>query len=395
MIALLAAAVIQTSPVIEWLDPTASVVSIEAVVKLPSLTQKQFALLRVVCGTLGEETATYSGTQIADIAARTGSRLRATVMEDHIRIGMDVVPADLGTGISMVGAVLKESAIKTDSLKRVSDDLQFRRFSFWRQALDRYAFDPPRYMATDLTDLVSTVFRPENVTLAVGGKLTPGVATEKWDAVVSSWKPARPVKLDTSGASKPSGAIDGKESVIEFAGPKFLATSADFSTKLLALTGLGTGKEASLWRIVREKMALSYRQEFVLYPCVEGFQPRLLIAHSGKEDLDKKAEAIKAALLEDVKAWTEDDKRRAIGMAESYLVRGGDMSPLYFAPGRPLSRDLADQVFLQAYWSMKTRTRWNPFQLVGRLGFIELADLKEAAEEMISKAETRIYPASS
>jgi len=396
VIALIAAAVFQAPPVIEWFDPTASTVSIQAVVKLPPLSRKQLAILKVACGTLGEDTATYSGSQIADIAARTGSRLRATVMEDHVRIGMDVVGADLTTGISMVGSVLKESTIKNESMQRAVGDLQFRRYSYWRQALERGPFEPPRYTQGDLDDVLVSVFRPENVTLAVGGKITPGVATQKWDEVIAGWKPARPPRPTVAvDPLKGLRELEGKESVIEFAGPTFLASSADFSTKLLALTGLGTGKEASLWRVVREKMGLSYRQEFVLYPATSGFQPRLLVAHSGKDELDKKADAIRTALLEDVKAWTEDDKRRAIGMVESYLVRGGDMSPLYFSPGRPLSRDLSDQVFLQAYWSMKTGTSWNPYKLVSRLGFVELAELKEAAEEMITKSEVRIYPAGS
>ena len=100
MIAILAAAVMQTSPVVEWLEPTATVTSIQAVVKLPPLTRKQATILRIVCGALGEDTATYSGSQIFEITSRTGSQLRVTMMEDHIRLGMDVVPADMTTGIS-------------------------------------------------------------------------------------------------------------------------------------------------------------------------------------------------------------------------------------------------------------------------------------------------------
>jgi hypothetical protein len=74
-------------------------------------------------------------------------------------------------------------------------------------------------------------------------------------------------------------------------------------------------------------------------------------------------------------------------------VRGGDLSPLYFAPGRPMSRDFSDQTFLQAYWRMKAAAQWNPFQTVGRLGFIDLGDLKQTAEEMVAKSEIKIYPA--
>jgi hypothetical protein len=166
------------------------------------------------------------------------------------------------------------------------------------------------------------------------------------------------------------------------------------TTKLLALTALGTGKGAALWRVAREKLGLSYRQEAVLNPTPKGFQPRLLIAHAGAEGLEEKAQTLKTALQEDIKSWTEDDKRRAIGMAESYLVRGGDLSPLYFIPGRPVLTDLPDQIFLRAYWRMKAGAVWNPHQLVGRMGFVDLADLKLAAEEIVGSGKIRIYSGS-
>lgn len=394
MISLLAATAIQTSRVVEWLEPTAPFVTIQAVVKLPELNTKQRNLLRMVAGCLGEETRTYSGSQIFDIASRTGSRLRAEVMDDHIRVGMDVVPADTMTGISMVSAVLRESAITEASLQRISTDLTYRRLAFWRQAVDLRSFQPPKYDARELNELLAIVFRPENVWLGVGGKVAPGAATEKWEELTSAWQMARPPRTERPSAEPiPPPKINGQVSILDFQGSPFLASDAAFSTKLLALTAIGTGKGASLWRIAREKLVVSYRQEALLSPVSGGLMPRLLIAHAGKEELEKVADTIRAELLSDISAWTDDDKKRAIGMAESYLVRGGDFNPLYLCPGRPVSKELSDQVFLRTYWQMKTGSRWNPHQLVGRLGFVELAELKETASEIVAKSAVRIYPA--
>jgi hypothetical protein len=391
LISLFAAAAIQSSQIVEWLEPAANRVTIQAVVKLPELSTKQRSILRLVGGVLGRETKTYSGAQIADLAARTGSRVRVTVMEDHLRLGFEVVPADLNNGISVLGAMLRESQIEPAWLQSVADDLQFRRFPFWRQALDGRPFEPPKYSERELQEVVALVFRPENVTLGVGGKLTPGQATTRWDDMVSTWALPKAPRLDPPDTGTPNLKIGGGISVIEFAGADFSGTDAALTTRLLALTALGTGKGAALWRVAREKLGLSYRQEAVLNPTAKGFQPRLLIAHSGLDGLEEKAQTLKAALLDDIKAWTEEDKRRAIGMAESYLVRGGEMSPLYFVPGRPVSSDLADQIFLRAYWKMKAGTTWNPHQLVGRMGFVELADLKQAAEDIVASGKLRIY----
>jgi len=393
VIPLLAAAVIQSTQVVEWLEPTSQFVSIQAVVKLPNLSERQARILRLVSGTMGRETETFSATQIADIGGRVGSTMRVTQMPDHIRVSFDVVPADWSTGVSMVGSVLRESAVRAEDLQSVADDLQFRRFPYWRTALDLQPFEPPKYTLPEVQEIVAAVFRPENVTLGVGGKITPGQATAKWEDVLLNWKVSRlrPLRREP-GAERPP-AVRGNVAVIDFRGSEFLASDAAFSARLLALTALGTGKSSALFEVSREGLGLSYRQEAVLSPSPGGFIPRLLIATSEKEGLPDLAEKVRSGLTESIGKWTEVDKRRAIGMAESYLVNGGEMSPLYFAPGRPIARGLGDQVFMRAYWQSKTGTRWNPHQLVGRMGFVELADLKQTALNFLRDARIMVHAA--
>lgn len=392
MIALIAAAAaIQSTSVVEWFEPTADVVSIQAVVKVPKLDPRNQNLLRLIATCVGSDTSTYSAVQIADIAARTGSRVRVTMMEDHIRVGMSVVPADQSTGVGMMGAMLRDVTPKEGQLEAAASDLQFRQYSYWRQALETTPFELPKYTQKDVADLISYVFRPENITLGVGGKVQPGEATRRWNDVVSRWPSSRlPQLYVAKPEEQPVPKVTARMSVIDFQGSAFTATDAAMTTRLLALTALGTGKAASLWRVARDIQGLSYRQEAVLSPTQEGFVPRLLIA-SQVEEPDKKAETLKESLLADIKNWTDEDRQRAIGMASSFLVRGGDMSPLYLLPDRPISRDLSDQVFVQAYWQMKTGTRWNPHNLVGRLGFVELDDLKQAATELVTSSRIKIH----
>jgi hypothetical protein len=396
LISILVAAAIQSPAVVEWLDPTWGVVSIQAVVKLPQLSQKEYSLLAQVVGTLGSETSTYSGTQIADIAVRAGSRMRASLMPDHVRVGMEVVAADASTGIGMVGAVLRESVVNETKLSAVAQDFQFRRQNFWRQATDSLRFQPEKYLAEDITELMERVFRPENVTLAVGGKITPGVATQRWEDIRAAWSMKRLPPVRTAAVITPSAAkLDSNVAVLDFQGDEFIGGDAALATRLLALTAIGTGKAASLWKVSRESLGASYRQEAILVPTNSGFRPRLLLAHEGSEDLADLGEKIREGLLAEINLWTDEDRKRALGMAESYLVRGGDMSPLYLAPGRSLDGDLADQTFLQAYWLMKTGTRWNPHQLVGKMGFVELPDLKSTAQKIVLESRLVIHKARS
>ena len=391
MIALIAAFGMQSTGIVEWLDPTWNYVSVQAVVKVPPLTANEHNLLTQIVSTL-DESATYRAVQVADVAARTGSRLRANLMPDHIRIGMEVVPADTAIGVSMVASVLREPVVAPERIDAAGQDLRFRRSGYWRQALGPSTFEPARYLPRDVSELMERVFRPDNVTLAVGGNLTPGVASAKWDEIRAAWT-VRKLEPDRKLIQKPrqAAAINATLSVIELAGEPFSATDAAFATRLLALTALGTGKAASLWKVARDGLGVSYRQEAVLSPTPFGFEPRLMVAHAGDGNLEELGTKIREGLISEIAAWTDIDRKRALGMAESFLVRGGDLNPLYFASGRPAGADLADQTFLQAYWLMKTGTRWNPHGLVGRMGFVELADLKSTAEKMFSSARLLIH----
>jgi hypothetical protein len=391
MIGLIAAIAVQSSGFVAKPDPSADFVSLQAVVRLPELDERNRTILTLVVARLGKETASYGGSQMADIANRAGSRLRVTAMEDHVRISMGVVPADALTGIRMLASVLKESRLSPQDLQNAADDFTFRRHSYWQEALNRYPFKLQTYRQDDVQAFVAGVLRPENVTLGVAGKVNSDACKEAWEQSISDWRPgAKPRSLGSS-VRPVARMLSDKASVIEFEGSEIVAGDADFSTKLLALCALGTGKSSSLWRVCREALGLSYRQESVLTPTANGFVPRLIIVHSGNDELDANAAKARDLLLADIKSWSADDRRRAIGMSESFLIRDGDLSPLYFSPSDIVGSDLADNIFLAAYWKQKTGQDWNPHQLVGRMGFIELEDLKAAAEKLVSGSRTLIH----
>ncbi|MCC7229693.1 MAG: insulinase family protein [Fimbriimonadaceae bacterium] len=375
----------QTSPIIELPDETADFVTVQAVVHVPALNENHRNLLKIVGGSLGEETESFTRSQIADIAGRVGGRLRVWVSNDHLRVSMYAVPADMRTAIAMVGSVLKEPVLRPEVLQSVGDDLQSRRYSFWRQALEMTPFALPKYESRDMEWLRTTVFRPENVTVAVAGKFLPGQASQKWQEFLDDWHVGRLPRPEPDEARATTGVkIGSLLSLIELRGPVFSARDANISTKILALIALGTGKDSSLFRVGRERMGIAYRLEGVLTPDPAGFIPRLLVARSQSVDLEKSAEELRVALMEDVKDWTDSARTRAIGMAESVFVKGGDFNPYYFGQERPITRELGDQAFLAAYWQMKTGIPWNPYQFVGRLGFVELADLKQEAENFLA-----------
>ncbi|HJP84174.1 MAG TPA: hypothetical protein VJ835_11800, partial [Fimbriimonadaceae bacterium] len=234
-------------------------------------------------------------------------------------------------------------------------------------------------------------FRPENITIGVGGKIEPGVASRKWEEWTSDWKAPKLPRLDYRSEAAGKSADSPRLSVIEFVGDSFPSRDAAFSTRLLALTAIGTGKSAALWEVSREDLGLSYRQESMLSPSPDGFFPRVIVATSHKDDLPEQSEKLCAALIAKVERWTDTDRKRAMGMAEAYLIHGSDMSPLYFSQSWPITNGLEDEVFVRAYWRLKTGENWNPYQLLGRMGFVELKDLQETALRFLKNAKIRLH----
>jgi hypothetical protein len=390
MIAALAFVAFALNPVTEVIRPDSRIASIQAIVRLPPMDRMHRDLLTVYANCLGQDTHTFSKNQIAELAGRVGSRFRVSILSDHIRLSLETVPADFSTGLSMMASAIKEPTVSQQDIDDRIADLQFRHFGYWREALLKSGLSLTRFSKRELDDTVAAIFRPENVWLGVSGKIEPGLSESKWSSAVADWSVPK-VKASLGGESSNQISDSGSSlAVVDLVSRAYSASDAAFSTKLLALVALGTGKSSALWRVSRLEMRLSYRQEAVLWPTALGFEPRLLLVTSQPDELEKKSEELRTRLLEDIKGWTNDTRQTAIGVASGFLVGVSDLSPLYFAAGRPVGRDEGDQAFLGAYWQMKTGTAWNPYQLAGRLGFVDLNDLKQTATDMLTQATLRV-----
>jgi hypothetical protein len=159
------------------------------------------------------------------------------------------------------------------------------------------------------------------------------------------------------------------------------------------MVALGSGKGSSLFRVVRDGMNLSYRQDALLWPSAFGWKPFLVIGMEPQPDeasYRAKAEEVRQALLKDVESWTEANRQRAVGYAGALVTRGGDASPLFFRYGGPLATDVTGRTRMAAYWMSKTGSAWNPEALASSFASIPLEELKAEATAMLSGASVSI-----
>lgn len=382
----LAAAFLLQGPahVLETVDPTADEVAIEAVVTLPDLDPHRRRVARVLSMVVARQTQEYIRRDMLTIT--NGQPVRVTLMPDHLRISISVPPANLNAGLGLLDGICRRSVLDDDAIESADASLANRAVEPWYDALNPWPDDGKPATPAEVRRLYRELFKPSTVTVGVGGRLALGQAEDQWQKRIADWTPEKP-PYSFEAASGPAVAVDLPAPVIRLAAPVISPGDPNLSRRLLAMIALGSGKGAAMFRVVRQRLAFSYRQEAVLMPVSGGWKPVLAFA-STEPSPAAMAEKAKLELVADVKAWTEADRARALGMAQAILLRGVPFSPLYFTPNGPPEDSLAGRTFLTTYWFAKTGKAVDAPQLLAAMRDVSLEDLRQAAADLLATSVT-------
>jgi len=384
MIALALLAMAPAVKVYELIDPSVNDISIQAIARLPKLTDRQANALDMMVDEIPRTVEGYSRRDMMDTT--NGDAIHCVAGPDYVRIYFSVPKQNFHAGLGLLEALVHTSQLappESPTLKRISA---------WDAALRPFQSSAPGRQA-DAEELYRTLFRSENLSIAVGGAVIPGDAADEWQKRVDKWPAIRYRETPVVEAEpklylkNPSGMAS-----LELSGPSFGASDAALPTRTLALFALGSGKGASLFRIVRQKLGYSYRQEALLYPVSDGWQPRLIMVMRPTEDLLDRGANARKALLEDVANWGPTDLARALGMTEAVFMRGVDFSPFAFGTYGALDGSLASRTFQSAYWQMKTGQPWDAPAFLDQMRKVRLEDLKETATKILTDAQLRVLP---
>lgn len=359
--------------------------TIQTIVRLPNLDAEDTASLRVICAVAPKRTEDFSRYKMLEITE--GRPIRMTMLPDCVRLSVTVPGNDPLSAVSITESILRRAVFDPSDVAKALKKATADRRSYWEAALDPRVLSKPKTKREDLIYLYHRVFLPTNIEMTSAGA-DPAVVQEEWTWRTEGWKEPRPVgPILAPLAFQPLTSNPGSVATIEFAGPEVAGNDPALSTRLLVLIALGSGKGSSLFRVWRERQAWSYRQEALMWPTAKGWQPRLIAAMADVPDV----EAARKVLLDDVDAWTESDRDRALGMAEGVLLNGVSYGPLWAGTGF-LGDNLEDRTFFAAYWRMKTATVWNPRHVLDQMKLIRLDELKEEARDLLQVAKPRVLP---
>lgn len=378
-------------PVVKLLEPLSPVVTFQVVVPLQGLSPADTDVALVLGQAMATQTDDYTAGRVRMIVAGSGDDLHATVSTDSLRISFSVPTVDINLGYSLLASVIQHPDLSDDAVKGALAVLKPRAATPFQLILDPRVHDLSAVKARDVQRLYAILMRPERMTIGIGGPVTPADVDEAVKTRLKDWTAPRvPSSYADHSRDRLAATTGTPFSLLGLSGPSFNGNDPGLPAKFLAAFALGCGKGASVFKIWRESLHLSYLQTCCIVGSPEGFRLNAWFARESPDGLSEHLEVARKALSASLDGWTEADRARAIAMAESVLLRGLDLSPFAFQPYGPLSNSVQDRTFLAAYWRSKTGTDWDPRALLERFKSVPLTDLKAAAAEFLTRAEPNI-----
>jgi hypothetical protein len=360
------------SSVVELVDPSEELIAIEAIVGLPMLSASERAHLGVIAQAIPRGTEQYPRREVRMVTS--GAPVEVTVMPDHVRVSFTVAKGGLKNGLALMESLLRSASLRDEDLVPPPNPTDS-----WQIALQPVTFPVTRINPNKVRAVYARVFRPQQITLAVGGSFEKGSAQGDWQARMAQWQAPRSLAFrdDYSEARIFQRNVAGVET-IDFAST---VSPQDVYPRLLALFALGGGKGSTLFKTARLEQGLSYRQEAILTPTPSGIESRLLIETT---PADAVPDRLKSALLKAVSSWQEVDRSRALAIAEAVVLRQNEFSPFYLSGPAPVVADLQGRTFLAGYWQMKIGQQWSPDLALANMRNVSLEVLKTSATEIVN-----------
>jgi hypothetical protein len=307
-------------------------------------------------------------------------------------MAFSVPKTELGLASTMVESLCRRAALTEEKFASVSDDLSFRVYPYWAEALDPRIARFDHLKIERVEALYAHLFRPENLVIAVGGAIQPGDAVKDLTERFADWAPGADIypRFHLADAPKFRSTRRRPITTVELSSPDCSLTSATFASDLVAASALGVGKGSAVFQVAREAMGLSYKQDAFLWPSESGLRLRVIVTFSSRKEEENVPAGLRDGLLKEVASWTEADLARAKTMLRAAMVDDVIPGPICLGVERPLAASLSDRTLLAGYWWMKTGAAYDQDKLLEATDAVTLDQLKSTATDLLTKANASL-----
>lgn len=389
MTSLLALAILASGPkVVEAIDPTANRLAVQIVVKLPELDARELGMAKVLEDILLDGTQQFTKAQLMSMTNALGMPIRCWLMPDSLRIQYSLPKGSMQAATAIADSVCRHASLSAESLAASLASLPFKNRDYWVEALDPFVAKYERIRLSDLREFYGHLFRPENITIGVAGSFTKGEAEGQFASMFTDWVPAKDTYPRYHFTDFPKEMVSRRRQIatVELSSE---AMPEDVGKNVLMASVMGLGKGSVVFRTLREKLALSYRQEAFLWPSASGLQLRVIAVVTDVERARQAEPTMRSEILAAVDALSEEDLGRAKALLRSAWQDGVIGGPIYFDNGRPLAGTPEDAALLAAYGQIKTNVPWSLDFLLSKVQNVSLDDLKKTLKATIESARFR------
>ena len=379
--------------VLEMVEPGPLVV-VQASLKAPeNMTEREAAAWQVLGRVLLQGTVEYTPQVLRNYGGQAGVPPSVTVMPDFLRVQIVLPRSGLALAGDLVFAVLTRPILREDDIALVKAELQSAEHSAWISALAGLDFRYDRIREGDVRNVWTRALRPENLSFVVGGGFDPGAGKAEIEKRFERWiAPRDPGPPRVDGPARPKISYSEPVSTFMLTARTMTPASAASAAKLLSVFALGVGQEASMHRVLRESLGLSYLQSAVLWPTNKGWTPSFLMVRKTENEEAKYASEMKAALLADVEKWQDHDLVRAKAIAEAAFTRNLSSSPIWLGPDGPMTQSLFDRCAWRGYLEMVGSGALREQVMVGAMKNVDLEQLQAAAKELLEECNVGWVP---
>lgn len=390
--ALLLAAVRLDSPtIIEVIDPTSDRIYLQAVSKRESNDEQSEVTWQLWKELVPQGTIGYTRDQLWEYGSLAGSSIRVTVASDHVGIGLAVPKGQVGLGTDLMAELIGAPLFSDDLVKAAEEELPFRRIDPWQFAIQRVAVNQKAISTNFLRFTPQALMNRERTRVVISGAFEAGTATEelssRWPSQTSMVQRRNPPPGQVAGLRLKGSPV----TMVNLVGPE--RPIGELPAGLMAACALGLGKSSAVWRVVRQKERLSYRQEAYLVPSPKGFRLQVTLAFKPREDQAEVGEKVRAALLKDLESWDESVVTRTQGAAKLAFETNLLPLPFYLQPERPLTTSAEDAVYYRAWAALKgAPVTLGALQI--QMSLVDAKAMREAAGSFLSGATAEVFPGS-
>lgn len=301
----------------------ATVITIPA----PGLTREDSATFQVLGEVMRLGTVKFTRRAILSMGQSEVRRF-----SDFMQVQVTLQGTDFAAANELAWSLATEPSCFDEDVESARRLVQSRLAPAWQQALLPNVFDVSTVTPARVKSLHRALMqRP------LKGFVWGSLALEKarQDLTVRAKETALP-----KGSRRLGGAGLGSGSV---------PVTGSMSVAMLAAAGLGGGKSSAMFQVVRQQLRLSYQQDFLLWPGVDGWRGRFLILSGQAVPMP----AVREGLSSAIQKWNAEDLKRFRRLAESAME--GTLSPsfLVISPLRDKAPDEADDAALASLMPTK------------------------------------------